>query len=131
MTVPLSAMTTEYTQKGPLLELCGISEEDVRHQFEEWARLGDFIYAFLKFRPQNSLDDVERYRMAWKASSSFRVISTQIGFFFPALPVLTGCVICSLYIHIEHVSRIHLKSKLQDASVPVLPSSVLLDKGSA
>ena len=83
MTVPLFALTAEYIQKGPLLELCGISEKDVRCQFDEWARLGDFIYAFLKFRPQNSLDDVERYRLAWKASSSFRIISTLIGFPLP------------------------------------------------
>ncbi len=60
MTISLWTLTAEYVLKGPLLPLCGFSEKDVKSQFDDWARLGAFICAFLKFRPQNSLNDVER-----------------------------------------------------------------------
>lgn len=60
MTPFLWTFTAEYVLRGPLLPLCGINEKDVKSQFDDWARLGDFICAFLNFQPRKSLDDVER-----------------------------------------------------------------------
>ena len=59
MTLFLWALIAEYIVRGPLLPLCGFSEKDVRAKSDDWARLGEFICAFLKFQPQE-LSDVER-----------------------------------------------------------------------
>ena len=53
-------MLADYTLEGPLLPLCGISQEAVKGNFERWLELANVIIKDLSLPDADQLGDADR-----------------------------------------------------------------------
>ncbi|KAK9829318.1 hypothetical protein WJX72_005180 [[Myrmecia] bisecta] len=59
----VSAHLEEYIMAGPLLQTCGLSQQEVREGLRFWVELGDVLISNLGFPGRDKLNEIQRMRI--------------------------------------------------------------------